>query len=105
MPLGGFLPIARRAISMSGRVSFSACGGAEGSSPPLRRGMSLPYEELALIASPLVAHTVRRYKSEPISRTISAAIQARRHWPRTTCQAQRRPSSRRMEAMAATQGV
>lgn len=44
-------------------------------------------------------------KSNAIARTISATTQATTHWSTTTPAAQPRPSSRRTEAMAATQGV
>ena len=44
-------------------------------------------------------------RASPISRTSRAANQATAHCQNTTPRAQPRPSSRRMEATAATQGV
>ena len=49
--------------------------------------------------------TLNHLTNIPISRTASAAIQATAHCHSTTPAAHLGPSSRRMEAMAATQGV
>ena len=60
---------------------------------------------LCAVEQPEVERTQPQPSARPSSRTSSAASQAMPHCQSTTPTAQPRPSSRRMEAMAATQGV
>ena len=73
-----------------------------GGDPSTALGMT--FEGLGMILGDWV-DMEKGQKREPIRRTRRATTQAIRHWPRTTPAAHLPPSSRRMAAMAATQGV